>query len=170
MEEPASGTCDGTAYGSIQFTEEDTGSDPGALRTTAKQSGNSYIINGMKRFSTFGDRDGVAILYARDETEKCSAFVIEKNVKGYKVSKNWKLMGSGGIEATDVYFEDMKVPRKNLLGNKGQGFAVLLFWIAMEKIQQCAACVSSVILDCYGKNTTMRCMCWYGPSRLGRSD
>ena len=133
--------CDGTAYGSIQFTEEDTGSDPGALRTTARKSGNSYKINGMKRFSTFGAREGYAVLYAKDETGKCSAFVIEKNVEGYSVSKIWKLMGGGGIEAVDVYYEHMKVPKENLLGNKGQGFAILLSWIAMEKIEQCAACV-----------------------------
>lgn len=133
--------CDGTAYGSMQFTEEDTGSDPKALRTTAKQSGNSYLINGMKRFSTFAARDGYAVLYAKDETGACSAFVIEKNVEGYEVSNTWKLMGGGGIEAVDVYFENMKVSRENLLGNKGQGFEILLFWIAMEKIEQCAACL-----------------------------
>lgn len=133
--------CDGTAYASIQFTEEDTGSDPRALRTTAKQSGNGYVINGMKRFSTFAARDGYAVLYAKDETGTCSAFVIEKNVEGYEASHMWKLMGGGGIEAGDVYFENMHVPGENLLGNEGQGFEILLYWIAMEKIEQCAACL-----------------------------
>jgi len=95
----------------------------------------------MKRFSTFAARDGFAVLYAKDETGKCSAFVIEKNVAGYNVSKIWKLMGGGGIEAVDVYLENMKVSKENLLGNKGQGFEILLSWIAMEKVEQCAACV-----------------------------
>lgn len=133
--------CDGTAYSSIQFTEEETGSDPEALITTAIPDGDNYIINGMKRFSTFGARDGYAVLYAKDESGECSAFVIEKNVEGYSAAKVWELMGGGGMEAADVYFDNVKVPKANLLGEKGKGFDVLLYWIATEKIEQCAACV-----------------------------
>ncbi len=133
--------CDGSTYSSIQFTEEDTGSEPEALITTAVPDGDSYIIDGMKRFSTFGARDGYAVLYARDETGKCSAFVIEKNTKGYTAPKVWSLMGAGGIEAADVYLENVRVHGENLLGKKGEGFKALLFWIATEKIEQCAACV-----------------------------
>ena len=133
--------CDGTAYSSIQFTEEETGSDPEALITTAMPDGDNYVINGMKRFSTFGTRDGYAVLYTKDEAGECTAFVIEKNVAGYSAEKVWELMGGGGIEAADVYFDNMRVPKANLLGEKGKGFNVLLYWIAAEKIEQCAACV-----------------------------
>ena len=133
--------CDGTAYPSIQFTEEETGSDPEVLITTAIPDRDSYVINGMKRFITFGARDGYATLYAKDDTGKCSCFIIRKNVKGYSAPKIWELMGGGGIEAADVYFEDMAIPEENLLGNKGEGFNVLLFWIAIEKVEQCAAAV-----------------------------
>jgi len=133
--------CDGTSYPSIQFTEEETGSDPEALITTATPDKDSYVINGMKRFITFGTRDGYATLYAKDETGKCSCFIIQKNAKGYSAPKIWQLMGGGGIEAADVYFEDMRVPEENLLGSKGEGFNVLLFWIAIEKVEQCAAAV-----------------------------
>jgi alkylation response protein AidB-like acyl-CoA dehydrogenase len=67
--------CNGTAYASIQFTEEDTGPDPASLRTTALPDGNGeyYSISGMKRFSTFGARNGYAILFAKDETGRCTA-------------------------------------------------------------------------------------------------
>ena len=133
--------CDGTAYASIQFTEEDTGADPEALITTAMPDGDSYVINGMKRFSTFGARDGYATLWAKDETGKCSCFVIQKNVEGYSAPKIWQLMGGGGIEAADVYFENMRIPKESLLGNKGEGVNVLLFWITVEKVEQCAASV-----------------------------
>ena len=133
--------CDGTAYSSIQFTEEETGSDPEVLITTAMPDGDNYVINGMKRFSTFGARDGYAVLYAKDEAGECTAFVIEKNVEGYTASKVWELMGGGGMEAADVYFDNMRVPKANLLGEKGKGFNVLLYWISSEKIEQCAACV-----------------------------
>jgi alkylation response protein AidB-like acyl-CoA dehydrogenase len=133
--------CDGTAYASIQFTEEETGSDAAALITTAVPDGDSYVINGMKRFSTFGAREGYAVTYTKDEDGNCTAFVLEKLGKGYSAPKIWELMGSGGIEAADVYFENFRVPAKNLLGQKGKGFDILLYWIAAEKIQQCAASV-----------------------------
>jgi alkylation response protein AidB-like acyl-CoA dehydrogenase len=133
--------CDGTAYASIQFTEEETGSDPEALTTTAMPDGDSYVINGMKRFSTFGARDGYATLWARDETGACSCFVIQKNIEGYSAPKIWNLMGGGGMEAADVYYENVRVPKENLLSKKGEGFEVLLYWIAAEKVEQCAACV-----------------------------
>ena len=131
--------CDGTAYASIQFTEGETGSDPEALTTTAVPAGDYYVINGMKRLSTFGMREGCAVLYARDDTGRCTAFVVPKNGEGYTAHKVWELMGGGGIEATDVYFENMRVPGGNLLGSKGKGFEVLLHWIAAEKIEQCSA-------------------------------
>ncbi len=133
--------CQGDVYPSIQFTEANTGSDPEALDTNALPDGDNYIINGMKRFSTFGSRNGFAILYARDETGKCSAFIIDKNTNGYSVGENYELMGGGGLEATDVYLNNLVVTKKNILGQKGDGFNILLHWIADEKIQQCAACV-----------------------------
>jgi alkylation response protein AidB-like acyl-CoA dehydrogenase len=133
--------CDGTAYASIQFTEEGTGSDPSALITTAIPKDNSYIINGMKRFSTFGARQGFSVTYTKDEEGNCTAFVIEKFGRGYTAPKVWELMGGGGMEAADVYLEDFRVPKENLLGKKGKGMEVLLYWIATEKIEQCAAAV-----------------------------
>ncbi len=133
--------CEGKVYSSIQFTEEDNGSDARSLKTTARPDGDDYIINGMKRFSTFGAREGYAVLYAKDETGKCTAFVIDKNVKGYTVTKVWDLMGGGGVEAVDVYLEDVRVPKEHILGEKGEGLKILQHWIAAEKIEQCAACV-----------------------------
>lgn len=133
--------CGGSAYASIQFTEAETGSDPSALTTTAVAKGNSYLLNGMKRFSTFGARPGYSVTYTRDAQGKCTAFVIEKGGKGYSAPKTWELMGGGGIEAADVYFENFKVPKANLLGKPGNGAEILLYWIATEKVQQCAAAV-----------------------------
>lgn len=131
--------CDGSAYASIQFTEAETGSDPSALTTTSVLKGGTYVINGMKRFSTFGTRPGYAVTYTKDETGKCTAFVIEKGGKGYTAPKVWELMGGGGIEAADVYFENFQVAKANLLDKQGEGGGILLYWIATEKVQQCAA-------------------------------
>ena len=135
------GAFDGSKLFSIQFTEAETGSDPDALITTSKPDGNSYVINGMKRFSTFGARDGSAIVWTKDETGGCTCFIIEKNAKGYSAPKIWELMGGGGVEAADVYYEDYRVPKENLLGEKGKGFPILLDWIAVEKLEGCAVAV-----------------------------
>jgi alkylation response protein AidB-like acyl-CoA dehydrogenase len=133
--------CEGLGYPSVQFTEADTGSDPKALVTTATPDGSYYVVNGMKRFSSFGARDGYAVLYAKDENGQCSAFVLQKNGEGYSVSKVWELMGGGGMEAADVYLRNFRIPANNLLGKKGDGFNILLYWIALEKIEQCGASV-----------------------------
>lgn len=133
--------CDGTSYASIQFTEEETGSDANILTTTASPDGDDYVINGMKRFSTFGAREGYAIIYTKDERGNCTAFVTEKKGNGYSTLKTWELMGGGGIETVDVYLENFRIPKRNLLGSKGKGFEILLYWIATEKVQQCAASV-----------------------------
>ena len=117
--------CAGEAYASIQFTEEETGSDPRMLTTTSIATEDGYVINGTKRFSTFGSRDGYAVTYTRDEDGNCTAFIVEKNSAGYTTTSPWKLMGSGGMEAVDVYFENVMVPGENLLGEKGKGFAVV---------------------------------------------
>lgn len=133
--------CDGSGYASIEFTEEDTGSDPALLKTTAQLEGDYYVVNGTKRFSTFGARNGFAVLYTKDETGKCTAFIIKKNTSGYNMVKIWDLMGSGGTDTADIRFENMKVPWQDMLGKKGEGFNVLLYWIALEKIEQSAAAV-----------------------------
>ncbi len=133
--------CDGTAYASIQFTEAETGSDASALTTTARPDGTDYLINGMKRFSTFGARPGYSVTYTLDDTGGCTAFVTEKLAEGYTAPKIWDLMGSGGMEAADVYYDNYRVPAANMLGAKGKGYDILLFWIATEKIEQCAAAV-----------------------------
>jgi alkylation response protein AidB-like acyl-CoA dehydrogenase len=133
--------CEGAMIPSIQFTEPDTGSDPKAITTTSKPVDDYYLVNGAKRFSTFASRKGFAIVYANDDTGRVSAFVIPKFLPGYSVGKVFELMGSGGIETCDVYFDDMKIKRSDMLGEKGRGMDILTNWIADEKILQCAACI-----------------------------
>ncbi len=133
--------CKGKIYPSILFTEAETGSDPDALETSARYESGHYIINGMKRFSTFGARNGFAITYAKDEDDCCRAFITDKNALGYSAGSEYKLMGAGGIETADVYLDNVKVPEENVLGDKEEGFSILLHWIAHEKIQQSASCL-----------------------------
>ena len=134
--------CQGESIPSLQFTEDQTGSDPTALITLSKtMADGSIIISGMKRFSTFGNRDGCAIVFTKDETDTCTAYLVDKNKAGYTATPNYALMGSGGMEAADVYYDGFRTDSQSLLGKQGQGLEILQHWIHGEKIQQCAACV-----------------------------
>ncbi|MDD5126752.1 MAG: acyl-CoA dehydrogenase family protein [Dehalococcoidales bacterium] len=154
------GNLDGSKLYSIQFTEPETGSDPTALKTTAKKDGDYYIINGQKRFSTFGQKNGTAIVWTKDDEGGCTAFLVEKNTKGYSAPTVWELMAGEG-EPADVYYEDYRVHKDNILYGKGKGFDVLLFWISVEKIEGCivAVAMAQAALDeavKYGKERIVR--------------
>ena len=84
-------------------------------------------------------------MFARDESEKCTAFLIDKMMPGYTCTPNYNLMGNGGVEASDVYYENVYLPSNSILGEPGNGMAVLTHWIAYEKIQQCAACLGIAV-------------------------
>jgi len=130
--------CDGSHYAGMAFTEPGTGADPTAITTTAVQDGDDYVLNGTKRFITNGHKMGHGIFYAKDETGRVTAFIVDKSAEGYSWSKPWALMGLGGQGLVDVFLKDVRVPQVNILGDKGNGFPILLRWIAGERIQQMA--------------------------------
>ena len=130
--------CDGSCYATMAFTEPGTGSDPTAVTTAATPDGDFYVLNGTKRFITVGHKKGYGIFYAKDETGRITAFVVDKSSEGYTWSKPWALMGLAGQGLVDVFLKDVRVPADNILGEKGKGFHILLRWIAGERIQQMA--------------------------------
>jgi len=130
--------CDGSSYAAMAFTEPGTGSDPTAITTTAIPDGDDYVLNGTKRFITNGHKKGYGIFFAKDETEKVTAFIVDKSAEGYSWSKPWSLMGLGGQGLVDVFLKDVRVSQANILGEKGNGFPILLRWIAGERVQQMA--------------------------------
>ena len=130
--------CDGSHYAGMAFTEPGTGADPTAITTTAVQDGDDYVLNGTKRFITNGHKKGHGIFYAKDETGRITAFIVDKSAEGYSWSKPWALMGLGGQGLVDVFLKNVRVPQGNILGDKGKGFPILLRWIAGERIQQMA--------------------------------
>jgi alkylation response protein AidB-like acyl-CoA dehydrogenase len=130
--------CDGLNYASMAFTEPATGSDPTAITMTAKHEGDYFILNGTKRFITNGHKNGSGVFYAKDETGKVTAYMVEKNTDGYTWSKPWSLMGLAGQGLVDIFLKGVKVSQENILGEPGKGFHILLRWIAGERIQQMA--------------------------------
>jgi alkylation response protein AidB-like acyl-CoA dehydrogenase len=125
----------GKLLASFAFTEPGTGSDPRQITTTAVKDGDSYVINGTKRFISNAYLNGPLVVFARDsETEEITAFIVDKFCEGYSISKPWDKIGLKGNRIVDVYFKDVRVPAENMLGKAGKGFGILLAGIAYGKI------------------------------------
>jgi len=120
----------GEKIGAFAGTEPNAGSDLGAMQATAVLKGNKYIINGDKTFITSGPEAGILIVFAVTDksagTKGISAFIIENNFKGFKVGSIFDKMGINANLVSELIFEDMEVPKENLLGNEGDGFKIAL--------------------------------------------
>lgn len=133
--------CDGSAYASTAFTEPATGSDPTAITTTAVPDGDDFIVNGAKRYITGGNKKGYGVFYVKDgelkdQKANVTALIVDKSSEGYTTSAPWEFMGLEGMNCVDVFFKDVRVPKSNVLGERGNGFRILLHWIAVERIEQ----------------------------------
>jgi alkylation response protein AidB-like acyl-CoA dehydrogenase len=115
---------EGKVCPSTAFTEPATGLDPKMLATTATLRDGYWVINGTKRFCTFGHLDGPSVVYCKTDGDNISAIIVPKNMPGYTCSKPWGLMGVRGLDTVDVYFRDVRVPERNLLGERGRGHAI----------------------------------------------
>jgi alkylation response protein AidB-like acyl-CoA dehydrogenase len=114
---------------SFGLSEPHSGSDAGALRTTARPDGGDYVINGSKQWITSGDRAGVIIVWARTGepgTKGISAFLVEGGTKGLHVGRHEDKMGLRASSTVSLTFEDLRVPASALLGPKGKGFSIAL--------------------------------------------
>jgi len=129
--------CNGSAIGSFAFTEAATGSDPQAIISEATIDDKEYVLNGIKRFVTAADMDGIIVISVHDG-KTISAFIGEKNIKGYQVTKTWDKMGMHGISLVDIKLDNYRVPLDNLLGKSGDGYNILLNTIAIGKLNTCA--------------------------------
>jgi len=120
----------GEKIGAFAGTEPNAGSDLGAMQTKAVLKGDKYIINGDKTFITSGPQAGILIVFAvtnKDLGPKgVSAFIVENTMKGYKVGDTFEKLGINANHVSELVFEDMEVPKENLLGKEGEGFKIAL--------------------------------------------
>jgi alkylation response protein AidB-like acyl-CoA dehydrogenase len=111
------------------LTEPGSGSDAAALKTTAQRDGDYYILNGTKAFISGGSTSDVYACMVRtgvDGPKGISCILVERNTPGFSVGKNEMKMGWHSQATTMVFFENCRVPVKNLIGNEGQGFNIAL--------------------------------------------
>ncbi len=120
----------GKFIGAFALTEPHAGSDPVAQTTSAVRDGDSYIINGVKRFISTGQNAGLVIVTAKtDEALRhkgISAFIVPRKTKGLIVGRTEDKMGLRASDTTDLMFEDCRVPAENLLGQEGDGFKIVM--------------------------------------------
>ena len=127
----------GEQIGSFSFTEKATGSDPAAITTTAVKKDKGFELNGRKMFSSNSTHDGVAIVFAKENENQISAFIVPKNSHGFKREERVRKMGLGGFETAPFTLTNVFVPEENLLGGdaqRGKGFQILLDIISIGKL------------------------------------
>ncbi|MFZ1983430.1 MAG: acyl-CoA dehydrogenase family protein [Desulfatitalea sp.] len=120
----------GETIGAFAMTEPDAGSDPVSQTTTAARDGDSYILDGTKRFITSGKNAGIVIVTAKTDEAKrhrgISAFIVPKKTPGLKVGHAEEKLGLRASDTTDLIFEGCRVPADQRLGAEGQGFEIAM--------------------------------------------
>jgi butyryl-CoA dehydrogenase len=118
----------GEWMGAYCLTEPGSGSDAAAMRTTAKLQGDEWVLNGTKIFVTNALHANVLVVYARTGETKhdISAFLVPKPSKGLSELKKEDKMGIRASDTMMLGFEDVRIPKENLLGTQGKGFNIAL--------------------------------------------
>ena len=130
----------GELVGAIAMSEPGTGSDLQRVRTTAKKSGNGYVLNGSKTFITNGQHANLIIVVAKTDpsagAKGVSLMVVESDdAPGFRRGRKLKKLGMDAADTSELFFEDVKLPPENLLGTEeGQGFAQLMNDLPRERL------------------------------------
>lgn len=115
--------------GSYCLTEPNAGSDAGALRTTAREDGDHFVLNGVKQFISGAGSSETYLVMARTGQEGArgiSAFILEKGMEGLTFGANEQKMGWRAQPTRQVIMENVRVPKENMLGEPGQGFKIAM--------------------------------------------
>jgi acyl-CoA dehydrogenase len=137
----------GEIIGSFCLTEPDVGSDAASVKTSAVRKGDSYILNGTKRFITNAPRAGTFTVMARTDPQDkgssgVSAFVVDAGRRGITIGPKDKKMGQAGSCTSDVIFEDVEVPAENVIGGReGRGFVTAMKVLDRGRLHLAAVCV-----------------------------
>jgi len=120
----------GEKLGAFGLTEPNAGSDPGEMETTAVLDGDYYILNGGKIFITNADKADIYIIFAVTipdiGTHGISAFIVEKGWEGFTFGDHYDKMGIRSSSTAELIFNNVKVPKENLLGKEGDGFKIAM--------------------------------------------
>jgi alkylation response protein AidB-like acyl-CoA dehydrogenase len=128
----------GEAITAIAMTEPGTGSDLQGVRTTAKRDGNEYVINGSKTYITNGQNADLVVVVAKTNPDAgskgISLILVEATREGFKRGRNLDKIGQNSADTSELFFEDVRVPTANCLGEEGKGFVYLMSQLPQERL------------------------------------
>src|SRR5438876_2938475 len=140
----------GELVGAIAMSEPGTGSDLQGVRTTAKKSGNGYVLNGSKTFITNGQHANLIVVVAKTDPSKgakgTSLMMVETDdAPGFRRGRKLKKLGMDWADTSELFFEDVKLPAEGLLGTEeGQGFIQLMTELPQERLIVSTAAIGMI--------------------------
>ncbi len=155
------GMVSGETISAIGMTEPGAGSDLAALRTTAEPAGDHYLLNGSKTFITNGILADLVVVAARTSREEkpsrgISLLVVERGMKGFERGRKLEKIGMHAQDTAELSFDGVRVPRANLLGEEGKGFAYLMqnlvqerLGVAVSAMASCEAALETTVSYCH---------------------
>ncbi len=130
----------GEVVTAIAMTEPGVGSDLQGIRTTARKDGNHYVINGSKTYITNGQNADLVLVCVKTDTEiqpahkGVSIILVEADREGFKRGRNLDKIGQDAADTSELFFEDVRVPMTNCLGEEGKGFVYLMSELPQERL------------------------------------
>ncbi|MFZ0042538.1 MAG: acyl-CoA dehydrogenase family protein [Solirubrobacteraceae bacterium] len=132
------GVADGSLITAVAMTEPEIGSDLASMRTTAVRDGDGYVVNGSKTFITNGINADLVITAVKTDPKQrhagISLVVVEADMDGFARGRNLDKVGMHSQDTAELFFEDVRVPAVNLLGDEGSGFRYLANNLAQERL------------------------------------
>jgi acyl-CoA dehydrogenase len=139
----------GEVITAIAMTEPGTGSDLQGMKATAKKDGNHYVINGSKTYITNGQNADLILVCVKTDTEIQPAYkgmsivLVEADRDGFKRGRNLDKIGMDEADTSELFFEDVRVPMTNCLGEEGKGFIYLMSELPQERLSIAVSAMAS---------------------------
>ena len=141
------GLVSGDLISAIAMTEPGAGSDLQGIRTSAVDKGDHYVLNGSKTFISNGIMSDLVIVVARTDPDAghqgISLLVVEAGMPGFERGRNLDKMGLKAQDTSELFFDNVAVPKTNLLGEEGSGFVSLMVNLPQERISIAAIAVAA---------------------------
>lgn len=135
----------------IAMTEPDAGSDLAGMRTSAVEDGDAWVLNGSKTYISNGINADAIIVAAKTDPQNnphaMTLFIVERGMPGFERGRNLKKMGLKAQDTAELFFNDVRVPKANVLGEPGKGFIYLMEGLAEERLMGAAGYIASAQLS-----------------------
>ena len=141
------GMVSGEIVGAIGMTEPGAGSDLQGMKTSAEKDGDEFVINGQKTFITNGQHADLIVLAAKTDPKQgakgVTLFTVDCHLEGYQKGRNLEKMGLHSGDTSEIFFQDVRVSSKEVLGGEGNGFANLMNELPRERLILAVGCVAA---------------------------